>query len=267
MYCLLEIQSSSLKKPRRIEKEQYNRLLHIKTQSADLVNAVELFSFFTESYEELRNWCMHTDMNAEYLMSNKHTAERKCRGVLFEFKTFLDHTESLLKKTFGKNSDAATAFTQGTNAAYDQNPEYAFVYQLRNSMQHFDSIVHSFAAPVAHPYIQPCSDPKILLRDSGWKEQERNFVLAANGNIELYEVFVTTYNAMGSIMVPVMDYLLKWNDSAADIIMLRNWTEPLFTREESKYFHLAEEDEAGNTVAFPVNWEVIYKIADSLNQQ
>lgn len=200
-------------------------------------------------------------------MRNLHTAERLCRGVMFEYKTFLDHTEKLLKKTFGKKSDAVEIFKKGTNVAYDQSPEYAFVYQLRNSVQHFDNIVHSFDAPVVKNYIQPCSIPKILLQDDRWKAQEKEYILKANGNIDLHAAFVATYNAMGKIMEPVINYLLKWNDGGANIMMLKNWMESLFNREDSKYFHLAEMDEMGQIRARPVNWEIIYIISDSINER
>lgn len=264
MYFLLEIRNQVELSRRPMTTECYRTVADALDATRVIREIEESFICFHVALKELEDWCSKASQDAEYLTRNLHTAERLCRGFLFEYKTFLDHTERILKRTFGKDSDAAAIFRQGTHDAYDKNPEYAFVYQLRNSMQHFDSIVHSFVAPIAKPYIQPCSDPKMLSLDTGWKEQEKKFLLSAKGNISLYNTFVTTYNAMESIMVPVMNYLLSRNDGAANIIMIRNWIEPLFTREESKFFHLAEEDDSGNISAIPVHWEIIYKIADSL---
>ena len=47
-----------------MEKEQYNHIVSVLNQSADVLDAAELFSFFEESYEELRDWCMHAPKNA-----------------------------------------------------------------------------------------------------------------------------------------------------------------------------------------------------------
>lgn len=263
-YCLLEFKNGSEISRRPMSEACYRTVMEALEATKLLRTVQEEFFCFHEALQELQDWCFRTPREPEYLMHNLHTSERLCRGVLFEYKTFLDHTEKMLKTVFGKESDAVHAFKQGTHNAYDKNPEYAFVYQLRNSMQHFDGIVHSFEAPVKKPYLQPCANPQILLRDDRWKDQEKNYILAASGNIDLHAAFVATYNAMEQIMVPVMNYLLRWNDGGANIVMLKNWIEPLFSREDSKYFYLAEVDEAGNITAITVFWEVIYKIADSL---
>lgn len=264
-YYLLEIRNRTVVSRRPMTEECYRTVMEGLEATRLLRTVEEEFLCFHEALKELEDWCIRAPRDPEYLMRNLHTAERLCRGVLFEYKTFLDHTEKLLKRTFGKESDAAAIFKQGTHDAYDQNPEYAFVYQLRNSIQHFDGIVHSFDASVAKPYLQPCSNPQMLLQDNSWKDQERNYITAATGNIDLHATFVSTYNAMEQIMVPMMNYLLRWNDGGANIRMLKNWIDPLFTREDSKFYHLAEVDETGHTVAIPVYWEIIYKIADSLD--
>ncbi len=235
-------------------------------ESTRLLRTIEEeFLCFHEALKEFKDWCIKAPRGEEYLVRNLHTAERLCRSVMFEYKTFLDHTEKLLKKSFGKESEVVALFKQGTHDAYDRNPEYAFVYQLRNSVQHFDNIVHSFEAPVEKSYIQPCSNKQILLKDNGWKEQERQYIVATNGNIDLYAAFVAAYNAMEWIMVPVLNYLLRWNDGGANIVMLQDWMETLFTREESKYYYLAVIDETDRVTANPVFWEIIYKIKDSMN--
>ena len=266
MYYLLEIKNRTELSRRPLSEECYRTVMKGLEVTRLLRTVEEEFLCFHEALRELEDWCINAPQDAEYLVRNLHTAERLCRGVLFEYKTFLDHTEKLLKKAFGKESDAAELFKQGTHDAYDLHPEYAFVYQLRNNMQHFDNIVHSFEASVMKPYLQPCSIPQTLLQDDGWKEREKHYILSAKGNIDLHAAFVATYNAMEKIMVPVINYLLKWNDGGANIMMLRNWMEPLFTREDSKYFCLAETDETNEFIAIPVYWEIIYKIADSLNK-
>lgn len=184
--------------------------------------------------------------------------------MLFEYRTYLDHLQTTFTKKYGKESDILRIFREGTHRAYDTCPEYTFVYQLRNNMQHFDSIVHSFEAPKKMNYLQPCSIPEILLRDGGWKEPERAFIESAKGNIDLQKVFEATYNSMEYIQVPVMQYFLDLNDGAGEITMLRNWIDGIFPRKESRYYHLAEVDDHGNVTALPVYWEAIYQITDAM---
>lgn len=42
-----------MKKPHWIEKNQYGTITQVLNDSSDLLDAIELFPFFTESYDEL----------------------------------------------------------------------------------------------------------------------------------------------------------------------------------------------------------------------
>lgn len=65
----------------------------------------------------------------------------KVRGALFDWlqsiRAYLDHTETRIKRRYGKNSDEFKKFDTATSKLYDSFFAYRFLYHLRNA-QHVD---------------------------------------------------------------------------------------------------------------------------------
>ena len=57
-------------------------------------------------------------------------------NFLSAFRTFLDHTETNLKRRHGTNSERLAAFEAATSNAFDSSISYRFLSQLRNYVQH-----------------------------------------------------------------------------------------------------------------------------------
>lgn len=57
-------------------------------------------------------------------------------NLLFSFRTFLDHTETNLKRRHGKDSAEVKLFKETCSKCYDENFSYRFIYRLRNFAQH-----------------------------------------------------------------------------------------------------------------------------------
>jgi hypothetical protein len=57
-------------------------------------------------------------------------------NLLSSIRTYLDHTETRLKREYGVTSDEWLLFKQKTSHAYDKYFEYRFLYKLRNYSQH-----------------------------------------------------------------------------------------------------------------------------------
>lgn len=55
---------------------------------------------------------------------------------LLSLRAYLDHTETWLKRTFGKDSDQVQAFERETARQFDTHFAYRFFYKLRNFVQH-----------------------------------------------------------------------------------------------------------------------------------
>ena len=95
----------------------------------------------------------HVDLNEKiqsYLVnfSNNHKADfyefdrifldinRHILNLLSSIRTFLDHTETTLKKKYGDNSEEYRLFKKEAGLAYDNSFAYRFLYKLRNYAQH-----------------------------------------------------------------------------------------------------------------------------------
>jgi len=61
---------------------------------------------------------------------------RHILNFLSAFRTFLDHHETRLKRSFGKKSDQVSEFKQATSKLFDDNLSYRFISKFRNYCQH-----------------------------------------------------------------------------------------------------------------------------------
>ena len=61
---------------------------------------------------------------------------RRLLNFLTAMRFFLDHTETRLKRRYGKTNKAVQTFKTSTSASYDKVFAYRFLYRLRNVAQH-----------------------------------------------------------------------------------------------------------------------------------
>lgn len=61
---------------------------------------------------------------------------RMILNYLSSFRTLLDHTETIIKRKYGKKSIESQKFKQLTNTIFDKYFSYRFFYKLRNYSQH-----------------------------------------------------------------------------------------------------------------------------------
>lgn len=283
MYCLLEMQSSAMKKPHWIEKNQYSTIIQVLNDSSDLLDAIELFSFFSESYEELRDWCMHADVNAEYLMSNKHMAERKCRGLLLELKTYFLQMKSKLGRKYGEDSPIYKMFVDAEENAKRTDTAFAFALDLKECANHCNSIVHSFSAPVKKAHLQPSCAPSILLSDfDSWTKRNRRYLISLETNIDLLEMFESVYEVLKKIQKQLIGYFLGTDRLKDRLLELREFMDSYFGKENCTCFHLAhmvyqnkkdapkwafyQNKVAVEFDAYPIDWKVLYELTDLLRE-
>lgn len=285
MYAFVKIVSDEITGAQRFE--------HISAQddeTSELVfqainNTRELVFYYTnfvyvhEDLTELENWCIQAKPVGEYLTRNHHMAEKLCRGFLYEFRAFVDHLETGIKRTYTENSELYRLFKEKSGYVYDNIPEYGFVYKLRNCSQHCVDIVHSIQSTPNG--IRPASVPSKLLADFDWNVKNKTYLQGINGNIDLQVAFEKTYNAIGNYQQPIIQYLLDHNGVSADIKYLRDWGNLLApTLDEVfnwHFMHIKREDGSEATPedynqrvpgldfdAFPIDWKAVYEITDSL---
>lgn len=283
MYCLLQIQSSLMKKPHWIEKKQYNKIVYTLNKSSDLLDGIELFSFFTETYEELINWCMSTDTGVEYLLTNKHTAERKCRGLLLELKIYLLQMRSKLVRKYGEDSAIYKIFENAKDDAKRKDIAFSLALDMKECANHCNEIVHSFVSPHKKAYLQPCCSPTTLLSDfDGWSKRNRSYLSSLNNNIDLLYLFESVYEVLKKIQKQLIEYILGTDYLKNGLLELRAFMDSYFMKENCTYFHLAHMiDQNGKDApkmafyqkkvvvrfeVFPVDWKVMYELTDLLRK-
>lgn len=283
MYCLLEIKSASMREPHWIEKEQYYKILQIKTKANDLLDAVELLSFFTEAYEDLTSWCMNANINAEYLMNNKHTAERKCRSVLLELKTYFLQMEKKLENKYGDQSKIYKLFTDAKDKAKRTDELFMFVMDLKECANHCNEIIHTFLSPSPKEYVQPCCIPAHLLTDyDSWSKTSRKYLTSLTGNIDLLDIFEYVCDVIKRIQKDLINQLLEKDSLTDSLLELRRFMDGHFTKENCLNFHLAhmvyQNGKDAPKVSFYqkkvtvefnahlIDWKVVYELTDLLAQ-
>ena len=88
-HYLLEIRNCKVVKRYAMTEEDYHIVLDGLERTSTMRTIMEGFICFHEALKELETWCCEAPQNGEYLTRNLHTAERLCRGVLFEYRSFL----------------------------------------------------------------------------------------------------------------------------------------------------------------------------------
>ncbi|MDP2233287.1 MAG: hypothetical protein Q8K89_06600, partial [Actinomycetota bacterium] len=97
----------------------------------------------TDNYDEFAQACndfhaVGTKQSDEELRAAySELMNRRLCNFLSSMRLFLDHIESRLKRTSGKNSVAVQEFKRRSSDVYDTVFAYRFAYKLRNYSQHF----------------------------------------------------------------------------------------------------------------------------------
>ena len=240
MYCLLQIQASEMKNPYWIREEKYRDIVHILKKAEFLLNAVELFSYYIDAYEDMRRWCMGASTQAEYLLQNQHTSERKCRGVLLELKTYFLQMEATLTRLGGSDNQLHAVFTNAKENAKSNNAQLAFIMDLKECVNHSSEIVHTFMSSSQNDYLQPSCIPSKLLEDfNGWSKTSKRYLEAIDGNINLLELFESVYAELSKVQGRLVEHILAEDGLKEELLILRVFMDCYFSKDNCTCFSLA----------------------------
>jgi hypothetical protein len=165
-------------------------------------NAAELSRFLDHS---LRAMELDPKLGAKQLEVLCSEANRHILNLLGSMRTFLDHTETDLKRRFGKDSPQTAAFKKECSRQYDCHFAYRFLSKFRNYAQHcglpvgiFSVTQRSHPRPPSqspsksrshsfgHQEITLSVDPRGLLEDfPGWGAKVRGELEKKTGKLEL----------------------------------------------------------------------------------
>ena len=285
VYCFVEIQNNRFERTTILKEDQSLVIEDAIKNTRKILETHASLAYVQDALKDFDVWSKMAKTGGEMITRNLHTAERFCRGFLFEFKTYLDHMQTMLSHTYGKESQALTLFKNGTHDAYDNSPEYAFTYQLRNYAQHCENVVHSAGGNQCDVGVKPTShSAKLLSEYKGWKDDEKQFISQRTA-IDLLETFKKTYNALSYVHTPVIQYMLDHDNVSTDISYLRKWADWLTQtcdvhKEDIWYWHFAHilhndgseftEKDYGNDdgnrkyEVRVIDWGSLYALSDSL---
>jgi hypothetical protein len=179
-------------------------------------NAAALYRFLDHS---LRTMEADPKLGAQQLEVLCSEANRHMLNILTSMRTFLDHTETDLKRRFGKDSLQIAAFEKECTRQYDSRFAYRFLSKFRNYTQHcglpvgiFSVTQHSRPRPASdnpsrsrshsfgHQDITLSVDPKNLLKDfPSWGAKVRTELDKKTGKLELIGLFRQLHRSVHTI--------------------------------------------------------------------
>ena len=111
---------------------------------------------------------------------------RRLLNFLTAMRFFLDHTETRLKRRYGKESAVVEVFKTSISASYDEVFAYRFLYHLRNVAQHCSIPIghiktesHALPAGGSQRSVTFGFDTPQLLEAGGWKQPVKSELEAA----------------------------------------------------------------------------------------
>ena len=284
MYCFIQIKDNRFERTAALSDEQGSKLAFSIRNIHTVIDLHKRLLQVRGALDDLDVWCQNASLGSEQLVQNQNDSERLCRAFLLAFKTYLDHTQTSLSHTFGKDSEALATFKEGTHQAFDNSEAYRFVYQLRNYSQHCENIVHTFAGSVQGYAMPSCYSASLLAEFDDWKAINRTY-MQQHERIALPLVFGETFNALGYVHTPVVRYLLAQNGTADDIMYLRKWAEALTEgqanpKDEIRFWHFAQIQHSDGTdfteremrddnidreyIATMVDWTTLLDLTDAM---
>ncbi|MEF2965397.1 hypothetical protein V3851_06080 [Paenibacillus sp. M1] len=119
------------------------------------------------------------------------------------FRTFLDHWETYIKRTYGNKSLEVTKFKDSTSLEYDRSFSYRFIYELRNFSIHcdipLDNVNMKLNEETEEKTINIFANRDQLLTVYDWKLVIKRDLLVGPPNIDLYEHFESVIESVINI--------------------------------------------------------------------
>lgn len=143
------------------------------------------------------------------------------------FRSFLDHWETYIKRTYGNKSLEVTKFKEATSLEYDSSFSYRFTYELRNFSIHCDiplsNVNMKLNEETEDKTINIFANREHLLADYDWKLAIKRDLLAGPQNIDLYEHFEKVIESMINIQRVAINLCetRKLLESAMEILKIR----------------------------------------------
>jgi len=115
----------------------FEHKIHQELFAIFIINFLDFNEYFKAEIKKLiKNHGNLLENNLVDMQIIYRNANRLFLNYLSSGRTLLDHTETYLKRKYGKSSKEILKFKYKTNKVYDESFEYRFMYKLRNYAQH-----------------------------------------------------------------------------------------------------------------------------------
>lgn len=130
---------------RELTEPEYEEYKKAAGRLADFSSSQHLYAIVALNYDDYGNILKQYGRNyaenpraVNWITMEKMVLNinRHLLNFLSAVRTFLDHTETKLKRHYGSNSHRYKRFKDACSQAYDTNFSYRFLYRLRNFAQH-----------------------------------------------------------------------------------------------------------------------------------
>ena len=130
--------NNEVEKIRELSESEYNEYNRHWENLQEVKSDFDLLLLLKYNYQaffdNIQAYLKHVEnenlMHFEVEDKFKLEVNRHFLNFLSSFKTFLDHSETSLKRRFGKESDEVKRFKQACSEAFDSHFEYRFFYRV-----------------------------------------------------------------------------------------------------------------------------------------
>lgn len=129
---------------RPLDDVEYHNVVTARTELSKFAKKHELFRLVYTNYMEYKTilneyfiiYSKNANMVGSYLEEMVFNLNRLMLNFLSAFRTFLDHAQTNLDRTYGKESENFKIFKKTRSSCYDNYFSYRFLDKLRNYSQH-----------------------------------------------------------------------------------------------------------------------------------
>ena len=211
-YCLGTFDKPTIRDEINISEADYLYCSDILDKFLKLSSAENLFRVVEFNYNELESK-LNSYLTKNYQLNFYEfdflfvDMNRLILNLLSSIRTYLDHTETRLKRDYGDSSEEYLLFKEETSKAYDNSFEYRFLYKLRNYSQHC-------GLPAGSAEITSFQDENLIWRDKmnvffsrdklisqydGWGNLIKKDLLAMPENFDVLSLVDKMYDHLKSI--------------------------------------------------------------------
>lgn len=144
VYSLSTVSNALINGVRGLSEEEFNKFSKAITDLEKFHNEESLYNLIELNFNDLNlkiNFYLNQYINGAKLDFSNFSFQfidlnRLILNLLSSIRTYLDHTETRLKRNFGESSDEYKFFKKLTAECFDNNFAYRFLSKLRNYSQH-----------------------------------------------------------------------------------------------------------------------------------